>query len=39
VPRLSADEIAAVAAFERHRHGGVPLEEALADCGVPDAGG
>lgn len=36
---LSADEIAAVAAFERHRHAGVPLEVVLADCGVPDVGG
>jgi mono/diheme cytochrome c family protein len=36
---LSGDEIAAVAAFERHRHAGVPLEVVLADCGVPAAGG
>jgi mono/diheme cytochrome c family protein len=31
---LSAEEIAAVAAFERHRHGGQDLEAALEDCGV-----
>lgn len=36
---LGVEEIASVSAFERHRHGGVPLEVALADCGVPDAGG
>jgi len=31
---LSVEEIVAVAAFERHRHGGQDLETALEDCGV-----
>jgi cytochrome c553 len=31
---LSAEEIAAVAAYERHRHGGADLEVVLEDCGV-----
>jgi mono/diheme cytochrome c family protein len=31
---LSAAEIAAVAAWERHRHAGAELETVLEDCGV-----
>jgi mono/diheme cytochrome c family protein len=37
--RLSAEEIAAVAAFQRVRHGGAPPEASLAECGVPAVGG
>jgi mono/diheme cytochrome c family protein len=31
---LSAEEIASVAAYERHRHGGQDLETVLEECGV-----
>lgn len=31
---LTPAEIAAVAAYERHRHGGAELEAVLEDCGV-----
>jgi hypothetical protein len=31
---LTAEQIGAIAAFERVRFGGVPAEEALADCGL-----
>ena len=36
---LSAEQIAAVSAFERVRFGGEPREEALVDCGLVEAEG